>query len=120
MDLKMDFSNGKHDLLFVNGQCPVTGDRIDVVTQRLIIRLRTFYSEWWLDTEYGVPWFERILGKKVKKDVVDIVIQEQILQERGVAEVVEFTSSLNVSSRMYQCSFRVRVDTGELSDTIIV
>ena len=127
MDLRMDFSNGKHDMVFVNGscpitgaRCPVTGDRVDVVTQRLYIRLRTFFGEWWLDSSYGVPWFERILGKKVRKGSVDIVIQEQILAERGVAEIVEFSSSLDVPNRIYQCKFKVRVDTGDVSGDIII
>lgn len=120
MDLKMDFSNGKHDLLFVDGECPTTSDAIDRVIQRLYIRLRTFYGEWWLDTEYGVPWLERILGQKVRKEAVDIILQEQILQESEVAEVFDFSSTLDVPSRFYQCKFRVRATSGETSRLIVI
>src|SRR5690625_7764190 len=87
MDLLLDRNN--HDLVFVNGECPTTGDMVDVVTQRLYIRLRTFLGEWYLNYKYGVPWLEKVLGHKTKKSSVDMVIQEQILgrsEERRVGK----------------------------------
>lgn len=116
----MDFllNNLTKDLVFVNGYCPVVQDRAGVVAQKLTIRLRTFYQEWFLNDEYGVPYLERILGQKTKKTTVDAIIQEQIYKEYGVAEIVSFKSTL--VRRDYKCEFRVRADNGDLSAVIFV
>lgn len=116
MDLKLD--QASHDLVFVNGECPVTTGLVDSVSQRLIIRLRTFLGEWFINTTYGVPWLERVLGHKVNRNSVDIVIQENILKDEGVSQVVEFSSTMDEATRKYSCRFRVRVIDGTLSEII--
>lgn len=116
MDLLLN--NDTKDLVFINGACPAVQDRAAVVAQKLTIRLRTFFQEWFLNTDYGVPYLERILGKKVKKSTVDAIIQEQIYKERGVAEIVSFKSTL--VKRDYSCEFRVRADNGDLTETITI
>lgn len=116
MDLLMD--KDTKDLVFVNGECPVVKELTAVVAQRLIIRLRTLYREWFLNDEYGVPYLERILGHKVKKVTVDAILQENIYKERGVAEIVSFTSTM--VNRDYSCQFRVRAENGEVTETITV
>ena len=115
MDLLLDSNK---DLVFVNGECPVVTERASVVAQRLTIRLRTLYQEWFLNAGYGVPYLERILGQKVKKTTVDAILQEHIYKERGVAEIVSFTSTM--VNRRYSCQFRVRADNGETTATISV
>lgn len=117
MDLRMNLTTG--DLIFVNGACPVTKNRVDVVAQRLYIRLRTFYGEWYLTDEYGVPYLERILGKKINKNSVDAIFQEQIHAENGVVSITYFRSQFDNANRRYSCEFRVRVDSGDQSQTIV-
>lgn len=117
MDLKL---GSNKDLLFVNGQCPVTQDRAEVVAQKLLIRFRTFRGEWFLNVLYGPPYLERILGHKVKKSVVDAIIHEEIRKERGVSEITYFSSSLDQANRKYQCQFRVRADNGQETETITI
>lgn len=119
MDLLMNRVPGSFDLVFVNGECPTTGDLVDRVIQRLVIRLRTYYQEWFLDVEYGVPYF-RVLGKKVDKSTVDIMLQEQIMMELGVKQVLDFRSTLDNPTRIFSCSFRVKVTSGETSGMITV
>lgn len=120
MDLLLDRRPGVHDLVFINGECPTTGDLIDVVIQRLYIRLRTFLGEWFLNVEYGMPWLERILGHKIEKSTVDMILQEQILNETGVKQVLDFSSTLDNQTREYRCSFRVKIFTGETSGVITI
>lgn len=108
------------DLTFKNG--PLTPDfttqsRVDVVAQRLWIRLRTFRTEWFLDEGYGVPYWS-FLGKKVSKAQVDLIFQREILAEAGVTEITAFESS--IKNRQYSMSFRVRVSTGDETDTITI
>jgi len=120
MDLLMNRDGSVHDLIFINGECPTTGDLIDVVTQRLYIRLRTFLGEWFLNVEYGIPWLEEILGHKVPKSRVDMILQDQILAETGVRQITEFKSTLDNLSRTYTCSFRVMIESGEESQVITI
>lgn len=120
MDLKMEVDGGKHDLVFVNGDCPVTDGRVDSVRQRLYVRLRTFLSEWYLNDSYGVPWLEKVLGHKGNKTTVDMVIQKEILDVKGVAKILEFKSEFDRGKRGYSCRFVVRTDSGDVTDEIII
>lgn len=118
MDLLLD--REKHDLVFVNGATPVTGDRTDAVVQRLYIRLRTFLSEWYLNEFYGVPWLERILGHKTRKSTVDKILQTEILGVKGVDRIVFFSSSWDNAYRHYSCTFVVKTDEGITTPEIVI
>lgn len=109
------------DAVFINGpltQDGVTTERKDTVAQRLRIRLSTFRGEWIFDTNYGVPYWQEILGKKVSKSKIDQIFQEQILLESGVREITSFTSTF--VNRAYSATFRVRVNTGEETEAITI
>ena len=125
MDILLEtnpISPNYHDAVWINGPLTkdgVTFQYVDTVAQRLKIRLLTFQEEWFLDTTYGVPYFQRILGKKkVTKSSIDIIFQEQILLEPGVKELVEFNSTF--SDRQYSVKFKVRVVTGDVSSVISI
>lgn len=122
MDLLIhrDYTTGTYDMIFDNGTCPTTSDLVDVVTQRLYIRLKTLFQEWFLNVEYGVPYLERILGKKIRKSTVDIIIQEQIMMEKGVKQIVSFQSTFDGPSRVYSCRFTVKAEDGNVSSVITI
>lgn len=118
MDLLIDPAS--RDLVFHNGPLTseyVTAPPTEVVKQRLIIRLGTTRGEWFLDTEYGPPWMD-ILGRKIPKSRVDNILQQEILKEIGVKEIISFTSTFK--NRAYSASFRVRVSTGAITETITI
>ena len=123
MDLLLDLdplSPSYGDLTFKNGPLTpsyTTQSRVDVVAQRLLIRLRNFEGEWFLDTNYGVPYWS-ILGHKIKKSAVDLIFQREILAENGVKELTFFESTFE--NRKYSLSFRVKVTTGEESGLITI
>ena len=109
------------DALFVNGPLSpagITQESAEVVAQRLSIRLKTFLGEWFLDVEYGVPYYQQILAKKTTKVAVDRIFQQQILSERGVRELVSFSSTFE--NRQYNMSFKVRVMNGSVTESITV
>jgi len=110
----------EHDIVWVNGPLlkeQTTQTRVDVVAQRLLIRIKNFEGEWFLDTSYGVPYWD-FLGKKVKKSAVDLIFQREILLENGVKELTFFQSTFE--NRKYSLSFRVKVTTGEESGLITI
>lgn len=121
MDIKQDPLT--YDAVFING--PLTRSGItyfaqDVVAQRLRIRLRTFLGEWFINTDYGLPYFERILKKGVSKTTVDNIFREHILSEPGVIQIESFTSNFDAGSRMYSCNFTVLTKEGRASVTVSV
>lgn len=122
MDILIDsnpISPGYEDAVFHNGPLTrefTTQPFIQTVAQRLKIRLLTFRGEWFLNTEYGPPYWQRILGQKPTKSALDQIFQEEILAENGVKEIVEFNSTFQ--TRAYSASFRVRVSTGEVTELI--
>ena len=105
-------TDGYGDMLFVNGTTPITDEFVDAVAQRVFIMLRTFESEWYLNDVTGVPYLTRILGFKVEKSTVDRILQQKILQEPGVADILEFTSSLD-GNRVYEASMKIRTTGGD-------
>lgn len=121
MDLLLDLdpiSPSYGDLTWKNGPLApdyTTQSRVDLVAQRLRIRLLTWREEWFLDTSYGVPYWS-FLGKKVKKSSVDLIFQREILAENGVKELTFFESTFR--NRKYSLAFRVKVATGDETETI--
>ena len=108
------------DIVWNNGPLTpayTTQLNVEVVAQRLFILLRTFTSEWFLDEEYGIPYWS-FLGRKVPKAEIDIIFQRKILAESGVAQITSFESS--VANRRYSLRFTVRVLSGEETDTITI
>ena len=99
------------DMVFVNGACPTTNFFTDSVAQRVFILLRTFETEWWLNTTTGIPYLQQILGKKVNKTTVDRIIQQKVLAEEGVSSIERYTSTLG-GDRVYSASMVIRTTQG--------
>lgn len=116
MDLLLDWET--NDLIFQNGACPVTTTDFNVVGQRLKIRLQTFQGEYNFNTAYGVPYFQRILGKKIRKQDIDNIFQQIILEEDGAREIINFRSTL--INLTYNLNFTIRDDKGAISPNISV
>lgn len=89
------------------------------VGQRLKIRLLSFRGDWFINTTYGVPYWESILGRKqTSKAATDLIFQTEILAEQGVKEIASFNSTF--VNRQYSLTFTVRVETGEVTAPIII
>ncbi|WFG37638.1 hypothetical protein QE331_gp169 [Pseudomonas phage 20Sep416] len=97
-----------HDLVFINGEAPVTQRMVDIVAQRLKIKLYTFLGEWFLDDRIGIPYFERILGKSRSLPAVDAIFQSEIMRDPGVLEITSWQSGIDPHTREYSMEFTVR------------
>lgn len=118
MDLLLNSSTG--DMIFNNGETNVTQLTADVVVQRLLITMKTFYGEWFLDTTVGVPYFQKIFGKTPKKATVDLIFQQLITNDADVLELLTFSSTLDTGTRGYSMTFSVRVADNTTSLPITV
>lgn len=99
------------DLLLVDGQIVlVTG--IDAIRQDVLVRLRTFRGEWFLDRRIGVPWFQKILGHKVGLPAVERVLRAAILATPGVEAITELALDFDPATRSLSLDFEARTIEG--------
>lgn len=118
MDILVDSNN---DAVFINGPLTSAGVSdypVGTTAQRLKMRLLTFMGEWVFNTIYGPPYWQRILGKKIRKADLDAIFQQQILLEVGVKEIISFSSTFE--KRIYTCNFRVKCNNGEVTEVISI
>lgn len=93
------------DLVFLDG--------IDRVQQQIRIRLQFFKGEWFLDLDFGVPWFQDILGVKPPPITrAESAIREAILGVPDVASIERFSIDYLGSGRELQVSFRAKTTFG--------
>ncbi|WAB58092.1 hypothetical protein [Pseudomonas phage vB_PaeM_RP13] len=111
MDLLLD--ENSHDIVFVNGQTPVTQGQVQIVAQRLKIKLWTLLGEWFLNLDVGVPYRQRILTKVAHKATVDIIFQRLLAEDEGVKEILEYRSEYNAPARRFTLEFKVRTYSNE-------
>lgn len=107
-----------HDLIYINGDTPITAEEKINVAQKLKIKLQTFKSEWFLDNTIGIPYFQTIFQRGVSKATVDAIYQEAILSEPYVKEIFEFNSMIDPLTRTYQLSFKVRTRHNQITEYI--
>lgn len=97
-DLLLD-ANG--DLKFVNGDVSFT----DGVVQAITIRLRWFFGEWKINTEYGVPYYDEIFVKNPNKVLLEERIREEILSVEEVEEVSSVSINIDSNTRIAVIQF---------------
>lgn len=102
MDLKVDDSTG--DLVLVNGDL-VLVERGEAVKQSVRQNLRMFRGEWFLDLDEGTPWFQDILIKSPRIELVEGIIKARIIQTPGVIELTSFVAEYDNTNRRMSAKF---------------
>jgi len=92
---------------------------VEAVGQAIVTRMKLLYSEWWENTDDGLPLFEKILGAfmgEQRKNAVDLIIGERISGTQGVTNIVRFESFFNSDTRVYsaQCTINTIYGTVNL------
>lgn len=108
-DIFIDPNTG--DIAMVNCTPVLTTNLIELVSQRLEIRLNTFLEEWFFNSEVGVPYFEQILVKPFKKDLVESILKNTILETEDVIRITKFESTFSPSTRLYTVTYSVEIST---------
>ncbi|HAZ7467264.1 TPA: hypothetical protein J7723_001590 [Escherichia coli] len=107
-DLKLDGSN---DLIMVDGDLTLTTTKSEIAAQTLGITLRTFRGEWFLNSNFGVPYLQEIIGVAKKKEIVDRIFLSTIASNVYIDNINSYTSSYDRDDRYY--SMNVTVTVGE-------
>lgn len=103
-----------NDYVYENGTFLTVNDIRAACRQRLFLRLNTWRGEWFLNTEYGVPYLQSILRKNVNKVDIDSIFIAEINNEPLVARIVSFQTELNKENRTYSGTLIVEVAEGDV------
>lgn len=92
----------------------------EAVAQRIDITLKTFKGEYFLNIDFGAPWFQTVLRKGVSKNLIDTQLKNIILGVEGVLQIFEYESTINSSLRDMTITFKARVDDGIIDSSISI
>lgn len=102
------------DLSLSQGRLSLLSTLEESTQQRLIIKLRTYKGEWYLDLAKGIPYFQSILRRgNDAKDIADTLFKNALIKDEGVLSVKSFESTLSKSGA-YSLSFEVTTVRGEI------
>lgn len=80
-------------------------DKADQVRQQLLIKLKLWRGEWFLDTEFGTPYLQQILGKQLTLSGALAALRKSILEVEGVRQILTFSYSFSNSTRKLTVEF---------------
>lgn len=84
VDLLLDKN---HDLALSERGDAILVDGQRQIAQQIEITLLTFLGEWFLDTTFGIPYFESILVKAPNRAEIESIIRAKIRDVPGVVNV---------------------------------
>jgi hypothetical protein len=79
---------------------------VEQVAQNITIRLKLIYGEWFLNTQLGVPWFDKVFVKNPDLSAIDIIIKSVIAETPEVTGIVQYASQINRATRHLVISFQ--------------
>lgn len=109
-DLFLDPITGDLD---ISGQeLKLTVTNLTSLRQRLYLRFAIWGGSWYFDEAFGFP-YRTFISKKTIKAVLDGRIKSEVRQEVDVINITDFTSTMDIINRSYQCYFTVVTEEGE-------
>lgn len=108
---------------------PITGDLAldglnlfvvtgaDAVRQQLDIKLSLWTGSWFLDTEFGTPYLESILGKRVTLNGAVAALKTAIMEIEDVSQITKFNYSFGRKDRKLNVQFECQTPYGLIKAT---
>lgn len=96
---------------------PLTGDLLitgldlsvikgaDRARQNLEIKLKLWQGEWFLDTEFGTPYIDQILGKQITLSGSVAALKKSILEVSDVSGIESFKYNYDRQARSMKVDF---------------
>ncbi len=103
----IDFKLGDDsDVQIVNGKFVLLSTIQEAVRQRLQTKYRTFRGEWFLNTQYGIPYrsvgaTKGIIGKGYSKKDIDAIFIAETNADPEVIRILNFSSTYDAIQRQY-------------------
>lgn len=108
-DLAMDMATG--DLVLHDGDVLLI-DNAERVAQQILITLRFWLGEWFLDTKDGIPYLEYVLVKSPNLLHIRQIFMEAMEKVDGVKRVEEMNLAFDVKNRSLRVDYEVSTDYG--------
>ncbi|CAB3911913.1 hypothetical protein LMG3410_04878 [Achromobacter aegrifaciens] len=90
----------------------------DRVGQQVKVTLLAFLGEWFLDTTFGVPYFEEILVKNPDRSTIEAVLRARILDVPGVTRVGRLDLDVDRTARTLRVAFEAESAEGRAKDVV--
>ncbi|AKJ41496.1 hypothetical protein [Pragia fontium] len=108
IDLKLDATGDldlqRNDLLWIDGA--------ERVHQQLQIKLKLWKGEWFLNTQFGTPYLQQILGKQITLNGALAALKNSINEVDGVLEIEQFNYDFDRQTRQLSVQFAVKTPYG--------
>ena len=108
-DLAMDMTSG--DLVLREGDVLLI-DNAERVAQQILITLRFWLGEWFLDTKDGIPYLEYVLVKSPNLLHIRQIFTEAMEKVDGVKRVEEMNLAFDVKNRSLRVDYEASTDYG--------
>lgn len=108
IDIKLDKT---HDIAIEKGDFVII-DGAERVAQQILIKLKLWTGEWFLDDSFGTPYLQDVLGKQLTLSAVIASIKKSILEVDGVKSIDDFKYVYNRSERKLDIEFKANTDYG--------
>ncbi|WP_241074807.1 hypothetical protein [Achromobacter insuavis] len=88
------------------------------VAQQIKVTLLAFLGEWFLDTSFGVPYFEHVLVKVPNRAAVEAAFRARIGDVPGVSRVRRLGLEIDHSRRLLRVSYEADTSAGLLAQVV--
>jgi hypothetical protein len=95
-------------------------DAAERVSQQILITLRFWLGEWFLNTTDGVPYLEYILVKQPNMAHIRQILTEQIQSVEGVKAVTDMELTFDQRERNLLVEYTADTDYGLVTDKAIL
>ena len=116
-DIAMDINT--NDIVLQNGDILMI-DNAERVAQQILITLRFWLGEWFLNTTDGVPYLEYILVKQPNMAHIRQILTEQIQSVEGVKAVTNMELTFDRRERHLLVEYTADTDYGLVTDKAIL
>lgn len=93
--------------LILNDRDLMVIDAAERVSQQIVIQLRFWYGEWFLDTSDGIPYLERVLVKNPNLNHIRQIFREAIQKVPDVRKVNYVDLDFDEKERALTVSYQV-------------
>jgi len=91
-------------------------DDDEALVQHLLVRLRLFKGEWFLNPDVGVPYYESVLVKNPSLVAIRAIFRQAVLTTPGIASLDSLTTELDTPTRTLTVTFTAIKDDGGTLD----
>ena len=116
-DIALNIS--KNDLVLQNGDLIII-DNTERVAQQVLITLRFWLGEWFLDTREGVPYLEYVLVKNPNMSHIRQILTEKIQSVEGVKRIISLDFDFRRVARELYVDFEVDTDYGLITERAVL